>query len=546
MYTLTDTIIAAQKAMGKALYRVVLTRTGFTTYTYTHADRVKDINHTEEEWNRSITILLDNSDNALREIDLVGYTATVGYGYNTSIGDEYYGWITTVVAQNFITRQGQSVCILTCVGLGNQLAEDKADGDYTPDKDDTRTVKDFINAIGAATLTPFDHCVAVTVDWDVEDWLVDTVAPADAFKIYDGQSRKDKLIELIGYTGCDSRIDSDNHISIFMTFARAWQADFAYVASEIVKPTLPSDWAANTAYSLNNRVKPTSQNGYWYVCSTAGTSHATTEPTWPTLDGETVTDGTVVWTCRNSNYIFTCTTAGTSDSTEPVWTYTADDTIADNSVVWTVEYDYKYDRTSTGHNLWQKSSRFRIVSPNKITVRTLPDADTPYSGSATEPVSYAKLPKEDFIYAVLASDAEAANIAAAKIDRLSRNSQTGNGLVTMNVGQEVLDWVLLTDSWGNDVARGSVKSITRHAKANTFTMSISFASRVPSVPFGTLSALMLTATPGEPVPDWAYEMLDYINALGDAHYELRQALEFILWGVVPTWHVTDELTIPVV
>jgi len=334
--------------MGKALYRVVLTRTGFTSYTYTHATRVKDISHTEEEWNRSITILLDNSDNALREIDFVGYTATVGYGYNTSSGDEYYGWITTVVAQNFITRQGQSVCILTCVGLGNQLAEDKADGDYTPDKDDTKTVKDLIVAIaagsGAGGLACYAHCTPVTVDWDVEDWLIDTVIPANNFKIYDGQSRKDKLIELIGYTGCDARIDSDNHISIFMTYARAWQADFNYYANEIVKPTLPSDWVANTAYTVGQRVKPTSQNGYWYVCSTAGTSHATTEPTWPTLDGETVTDGTAVWTCRDSNYIYTCTTAGASDSTEPVWRYNSDEKIVDNSVIWTNKYDYKYFR----------------------------------------------------------------------------------------------------------------------------------------------------------------------------------------------------------
>lgn len=547
MYTLTDTLLAAQKAVKKPLWKVILTRTGFTTYTYTYS-RVIDIRHTEGGWDRTITITLNNSDSSLRDIDLVGYTATVYYGFTTSAGDEYAGRISTVIAQEFPVRPTLMACILTCVGLGNQLAEDKADGDYFPDKGDTRTVKDFIDAIAAATLTPYDHCVAVTVDWDVEDWLIDTVTPANAFKIYDGQTRKDKLIELIGYTGCDARIDSDNHISIFMTFARAWQQDFAYVANEIVKPTLPDDWAANTAYTVGQRVKPTSQNGYWYICTTAGTSHATTEPTWPTKDGETVADGTGGWTCRDSNYIFTCTTAGTSDSTEPIWTYTADGTIADNTVVWTVKYDYAYARTKGDHNYWGKNNRVRIVTPNKITVRTLPDADTAYSGSATESVSYAKLPKEDFIYAKLNSDAEAANIAAAKIDRLCRDANTGGGLVTLNVGQEVFDWVLMTDSWSNDAIRGRIRSIMWHVSVNPpkFEMSISFASNLPQFQVGVLSALMLTATPGEPIPDWANEMLDYLNAVGDAHSELRQALEFILWGVVPTWHVTNELTIPVV
>ena len=53
-------------------------------------------------------------------------------------------------------------------------------------------------------------------------------------------------------------------------------------------------WVANTAYALGDYVEPTTPNGYRYVCTTAGTSHVTDEPTWPTTG--TVADGTVVWT----------------------------------------------------------------------------------------------------------------------------------------------------------------------------------------------------------------------------------------------------------
>ena len=57
------------------------------------------------------------------------------------------------------------------------------------------------------------------------------------------------------------------------------------------------EWAAATVYSLGNSVEPTTPNTYRYVVTTAGTSHAVTEPTWPTAAiGDTVTDGTVVWT----------------------------------------------------------------------------------------------------------------------------------------------------------------------------------------------------------------------------------------------------------
>lgn len=62
---------------------------------------------------------------------------------------------------------------------------------------------------------------------------------------------------------------------------------------------LDADWVAATAYSLGNMVAPTTKNAYHYECTTAGTSHAATEPTWPTTVGGTVSDGTVTWTCRN-------------------------------------------------------------------------------------------------------------------------------------------------------------------------------------------------------------------------------------------------------
>lgn len=57
-------------------------------------------------------------------------------------------------------------------------------------------------------------------------------------------------------------------------------------------------WAENVVYALNDIVViKTGSNSYYYKCTTAGTSSATTEPTWPTTPGNTVVDGTVTWTC---------------------------------------------------------------------------------------------------------------------------------------------------------------------------------------------------------------------------------------------------------
>ncbi len=61
----------------------------------------------------------------------------------------------------------------------------------------------------------------------------------------------------------------------------------------------PATWVAATTYSLGAIMKPTTYANHCYVCTTAGTSAASVEPTWGTTDGSTTADGagTLVWTC---------------------------------------------------------------------------------------------------------------------------------------------------------------------------------------------------------------------------------------------------------
>ena len=62
-------------------------------------------------------------------------------------------------------------------------------------------------------------------------------------------------------------------------------------------------WAASTAFSVGDvRRATTAQNsGLVFECTTAGTS-GSSEPTWPTDIGSTITDNTVVWTAISSIY----------------------------------------------------------------------------------------------------------------------------------------------------------------------------------------------------------------------------------------------------
>ena len=57
----------------------------------------------------------------------------------------------------------------------------------------------------------------------------------------------------------------------------------------------PETWVAATVYAVGDVVKASTYNSHTYLCTVAGTSHATTEPTWSTTNGATQTDGTVTW-----------------------------------------------------------------------------------------------------------------------------------------------------------------------------------------------------------------------------------------------------------
>jgi lambda family phage minor tail protein L len=62
-------------------------------------------------------------------------------------------------------------------------------------------------------------------------------------------------------------------------------------------------WAASTAFSVGDIRRATTEqaSGLFFRCTTAGTS-ASSEPSWPTDVGSTITDNTCVWTAIASAY----------------------------------------------------------------------------------------------------------------------------------------------------------------------------------------------------------------------------------------------------
>lgn len=135
-----------------------------------------------------------------------------------------------------------------------------------------------------------------------------------------------------------------------------WRVDNAtQYGGEICSP-----WQANHAYSLGARCVCTVAYGtaaaraFVYEVTTAGTSHATTQPTWPTTVGNTVSDGGVTWTCRSPG-------DGTWDNASCIPWYITEHAMAAGDTCY-INKDTNYS-TSTAFNLTGSTTN---ASPKKL------------------------------------------------------------------------------------------------------------------------------------------------------------------------------------
>lgn len=134
----------------------------------------------------------------------------------------------------------------------------------------------------------FGKCVANLLGGEVGgdtfavDYLSDTIKVMLATSTYTPnldthETKADVTNEVVG-TGYVAGGTTLGTKTIVYTAANAWA----------------TQWAGTTAYLVGDIVRPTTGNGHLYRCIVAGSS-AAGQPTWPTVSGQTVVDGTVTW-----------------------------------------------------------------------------------------------------------------------------------------------------------------------------------------------------------------------------------------------------------
>ncbi len=128
-------------------------------------------------------------------------------------------------------------------------------------------------------------------------------------------------------------------------------------------------------------------------------------------------------------------------------------------------YDYEYKLAVSGeHTFFNKELRNRFVNPNKVIVESHEAHDPQFTGNATSATSFALFPKTETLRLRLPSDTVASNIASARIETYELNAEKGSVKVPMNVGQEVWDYIKVTDSRQNDSREGNVRYIQRNVE----------------------------------------------------------------------------------
>ena len=233
MRALSAKLTAQQKSASiNPLCKIVLTRAGEDTLTYDTDDLLR-VRHTERLFSHTANVFIDDASAALHGINLEGYQGVLSYGAVTTDGDEYSAtaplW---VVGQQRDSHPHTTLCSLELVGVLDLLDRDSANASYSLASDDSNTTKDLLDGIAAGTLTPFDHCTAVTITYDTGydggDDLINNFVPADYFSVNLGDSRLSKMIELLSPTNNVLRVENDGELHIFKPTTSGASYDYEY------------------------------------------------------------------------------------------------------------------------------------------------------------------------------------------------------------------------------------------------------------------------------------------------------------------------------
>jgi len=187
-------------------------------------------------------------------------------------------------------------------------------------------------------------------------------------------------------------------------------------------------------------------------------------------------------------------------------------------------YNYEFNDAVTNHNFFRKSVRERLVLPSQFIVSTPADVYPAYTGTASDTATNTALGRYHTSYrnARATSNAQCALLATALLQHAQVAAEKGSGEVPMNCGQEVMDYIKITDSIASDTRTGNIGYIKRSYAPGQY-LKMNFG-------FGTLAQEMPTGLLGEGAEGGA--TWEALNALRDYFYFFINGKDDILIDMI--------------
>ncbi len=406
------------------------------TNTYTTASRILSVIQTETPFEDIVEVILDNQDQAFKDLDLRGQKVTLGFGFDSNYSDVPD---LRVVRQEDISVYGRLFTRLACIGNWNKLAMHKVMGDTATGALTTGsdTVKQIIEA---RILTD------MTLVVDTSDGEEDNKVPNSQYEVY--TDRRTVIQENVGLT--------EN-----LLFMRA---------------------------SDMHMIKKNSSQQHQITGTISGTF----------AKGETITQAstgaTGKFVYQMATYIVIEAETGVFTVSANQLTAPSGATLSNPSAI--AAFDYLYGPLAGDHTFYAFTRTQSLLTANRvIAVDTLPDTSGTTHTYPSDASFYANDTDDQAVFGLstlifedpsISSDAEALTVATSRLEHIKTESIGGILLAPMNCGQEMYDYVQIDDDRAGFTSGSKqsqrVSRIVRRFSPGEYTIELGFGGLVWDTP----------------------------------------------------------------
>lgn len=197
-------------------------------------------NHLEEPYRASATVILNNHDGFLNDLQLSGKELLLAWGAYVEGGAIYsQAAPLRVKEQRYSSAGGKLTVELECFGIMQELDDDHASEEYTAPVADT--VKTLLDGVLGATIAPYDTATSFRRIYDSEDALIDSIAPGASLVIKANESRLSVVKRLLDHTNCVARVGEEEldasgrrtiHIFVPTTSGTTYDSEYSLTKGE--------------------------------------------------------------------------------------------------------------------------------------------------------------------------------------------------------------------------------------------------------------------------------------------------------------------------